>query len=113
VQVWALVGWWTIIYNSVTVKVQVVVWLDEVEDKIVRKHQVWPDEAEEVLLANPHVRFMERGHRPGEDLYAAFGQTTDGRYLAVFFLLKPHNTALVITARDMSDKERRRYGKRT
>ena len=93
-------------------QVQQVIWLDEVEDKIIRKHQVWPDEAEEVLLAHPHVRFMERGHRPGEDLYAAFGQTTGGRYVAVFFLLKPPNATLVITARDMTEKERRRYGKR-
>lgn len=93
-------------------QVQEIIWLDEVEDKIIRKHQVWPDEAEEVLLRRPHIRFMERGHQPGEDLYAAFGQTMGGRYLAVFFLLKPHNAALVITARDMTNKERRRYGRR-
>jgi len=93
-------------------QVQEIIWLDEVEDKIIRKHQVWPDEVEEVLMAYPHVRFMERGHRPGEDLYAAFGQTTGGRYLAVFFLQKPRKVALVITARDMTNKEKRRYGKR-
>jgi len=93
-------------------QIQEIIWLDEVEDKIFRKHQVWPDEAEEVLLGHPHVRFMERGHQPDEDLYAAFGQTTSGRYLAVFFLLKPHNVALIITARDMTGKERRRYGKK-
>ena len=45
-------------------KVQDVVWLAEVEEKIVRKHQVWPEEVEQVLQARPHVRFMERGHRP-------------------------------------------------
>ncbi|MBC8446883.1 MAG: BrnT family toxin [Chloroflexi bacterium] len=93
-------------------QVQEVIWLDEIEDKIISKHQVWPDEAEEVLLGHPHVRFMERGHQPGEDLYAAFGQTTGGRCLVVFFLLKPHSAALVITARDMTGKERRYYGKR-
>ena len=93
-------------------RVQEVIWLEEIEDKIIRKHQVWPDEAEEVLLGHPHVRFMERGHRPGEDLYAAFGQTTSGRYLAVFYLLKPPNVALVISVREMTKKERKRYGKR-
>jgi len=93
-------------------QIQEIIWLDEIEDKILRKHRVWPDEAEEVLLGHPHVRFMERGHRPGEDLYAAFGQTTGGRYLALFFLLKPRNVALMITARDVTDKERKRYGKK-
>ena len=54
-------------------RVREIIWLAEIEDKIIRKHNVWPDEVEDVLLANPHIRFMERGHRPGEDLYAAFG----------------------------------------
>jgi hypothetical protein len=59
--------------------IQDVVWLEEAEDKIIRKHQVWPEEAEQALMNHPHVRFMERGHRPGKDLYAAFGQTDVGR----------------------------------
>jgi uncharacterized DUF497 family protein len=94
------------------VQITEIIWLEEVEDKIIRKHRVWPEEAEDVLVGHPHVRFMERGHRPGEDLYAAFGQTTEGRYLAVFFLQKQADTALVVTARDMTDKETRRYGKK-
>jgi hypothetical protein len=93
-------------------KVQDVVWLAEVEEKIISKHNVWPDEVEQVLQAQPYVRFMERGHRPGEDLYAAFGQTEGGRYLAIYFILKLSRAALVITARDMTDKEKRSYGKK-
>jgi uncharacterized DUF497 family protein len=31
---------------------------------------------------------------------------------AVYFILKPHNEALIITARDMTEKEKRAYGKR-
>ncbi len=92
--------------------IQDIIWLEEIEDKIISKHQVWPEEAEQALMSHPYVRFMERGHRPGEDLYAAFGQTDAGRYLAVYFILKPHNAALVITARDMTEKEIRAYGKR-
>ena len=92
-------------------KVQDIIWLAEIEDKIVRKHQIWPEEAEEVLLAQPQVRFVERGHRPGEDLYVAFGQTEDGRYLAIFFVLKVPGVALVITAREMTRNERRTYGR--
>ena len=92
--------------------IQDVIWLEEIEDKIISKHPVWPEEAEQAIMTRPHVRFMERGHRPGEDLYAAFGQTDAGRYLAVYFILKPHNTALVVTARDMTEKEKSSYGKR-
>ena len=92
--------------------IQDVIWLEEIEDKIISKHRVWPEEAEQALMKRPHVRFMESGHRPGEDLYAAFGQTDAGRYLAVYFILKPHNEALIIPARDMTEKERRTYGKR-
>ena len=93
-------------------KVQDIIWLFEVEEKIIRKHRVWPDEVEEVLQAEPHVRFIERGYRPGEDVYAAFGQATSGRYLAVYFILKRPSSALIITARDMTDKEKRAYGRR-
>ena len=89
-----------------------IIWREEVEDKIIRKHGVWPDEAEQALTNRPHVRFMEQGHRPGEDLYAAFGQTNAGRYLTIYFLLKSQNTALIVTAREMTTKEIRAYGKR-
>ena len=44
---------------------------------------------------------------------AAFGQTLGGRYLSVFFIYKPaRTTAVIISARDMSDKERKTYGRK-
>ena len=46
----------------------------------------------------------------GENLYTALGQTEDGRYLIVFFIHKATNEALVISAREMTKKERRSYG---
>lgn len=49
------------------------IWLEEFEDKILRKHGVTPEEAEQVFFHKPHFRFMERGNRQGEDVYAAFG----------------------------------------
>jgi uncharacterized DUF497 family protein len=41
--------------------------------------------------------------------YSAWGQTDAGRYLIVFFIHKSANTALILSARDMDDKERQRY----
>lgn len=88
-----------------------VVWLDDVVAKIETKHQVSTDEVEQVLRGSPMVRRLEKGHVAGEDLYAALGRTEAGRYLAVFFIGKRGNRALVISARDMDRKERRWYGR--
>jgi len=41
-------------------------------------------------------------------VYTACGRTDDGRYLIVFFILKPDNLALILSARDMDRMERRR-----
>ena len=54
-------------------RVKNVVWLPVIEDKLARKHQVLATEVEEALFGNPHIRFVEKGHRAGEDLYAAYG----------------------------------------
>lgn len=89
-----------------------VIWLPDIEDKIIQKHGVLADEAEEALFGNPHVRFVEKGHRQGENVYAAYGQTEAGRYLTVLFILKRGNEALVLSARDMDSKERRLYGRK-
>lgn len=93
-------------------QVQRVVWLPEIEDKLLQKHGVLAEEVEEVLFDSPMIRFIERGHYEGENLYAAYGQTETGRYLTVFFILKPNQQALIISARDMDQKERKSYGKR-
>ena len=93
-------------------KVKEIIWLDRIIDKLWRKHRVDSQEVTEVLYGRPHIRFMERGHRKGEDLYLAFGQTDAGRYLSVFFVLKIDKRALVVSARDMTSRERRRYGHR-
>ena len=85
------------------------IWLPDIADKISSKHQVTEDEAEEVFFNRPRYRFVEAGYRHGEDVYSAGGQTDAGRYLIVFFVRKSANTALILNARNMDEKERRRY----
>jgi len=85
------------------------VWLPDVLEKLAVKHGVTQDEAEEVFFNRPRYRFVESGHRRGEDVYTASGQTDVGWYLIVFFIHKPGNTALILSARDMDQKERRCY----
>jgi uncharacterized DUF497 family protein len=89
-----------------------VIWLPYIIDKLGWKHRVTPEEAEEVLFDNPLYRWVQHGHMPGEDLYAALGQTRAGRYLIIFFIYKQTREALILSARDMEDKERRQYARR-
>lgn len=94
-------------------RIDKVIWQPEIEEKLYQKHKVMVEEVEEVLFDNkPRVRFVEKGHRKGEDLYAAFGQSASGRRLIVFFVLKAGGEALVISARDMERKERRLYARK-
>ena len=86
-------------------------WLDRFADKIIRKHNVYPDEVEEVLSSDPTIRRLEKGDVKGENLYIAFGKTNGGRPLSVLFVRKKDQRALVISARDMTSKERKKYGK--
>lgn len=85
------------------------IWLPDIVDKLISKHHVTQDEAEDVFFNKPRYRFVESGYRQDEDVYAASGQTDAGRYLIVFFIHKQDNTALILSARDMNRKERRRY----
>lgn len=86
-----------------------VIWKDGFIDKIEVKHGVGTHEVEEILFGKPHVRRAQKGHVKGEDLYAAYGQTEDGRYLIVFFIRKEQTAARPISARDMTDSERKYY----
>lgn len=84
-----------------------------IEDKLESKHHVTFREARQIFFSEPRIRFAEKGYTAGQDVYAAFGQTLGGRYLSVFFIHKPEiKTAVIISARDMSDKERKAYGRK-
>ena len=48
----------------------------------------------------------------GEDLYAALSRTATGRYLIIYFVYKTTNEALIISAREMTGKEKRAYAKK-
>ena len=89
-----------------------VIWQSQFVEKIASKHNVKTTEVEEVLTNRPRFRRVSKGNRSGEDVYSTTGQTDAGRYLIVFLILKLDRRALVISARDMDNKERRNYGKK-
>lgn len=87
-------------------------WKKQFIEKLEQKHQVLKDEVEEVFGNNPRFNFIAKGDVTGQNLYRALGRTDAGRYLTVLFIQKRAGLALVVSARDMTRRERRRYGKK-
>ena len=93
-------------------RVKGIIWLRAFVDKLALKHSVSTQEVKEVFDSSPRFRFVEKGIVEGEDLYAAMGQTSAGRYLIVFYVHKLDGRALVISAREMDQRERTAYAKK-
>ncbi len=88
-------------------RIEGIIWLDAIVEKLEHKHRVSMSEVEEVLSGAARCRYVERGSRRGEDVYAAIGKTHAGRSLIVFFVHKPRtHEALVINARRPGKRER-------
>ena len=92
-------------------KIKGQIGLDDTIEKINRKHNVNSWRSGEFLDNDAHFRFIEKGHRSGENFYAAMGQTKASVILIVFFIWKTDKQALILSARDMTKAERRLYEK--
>lgn len=79
-------------------------------DKNWLRHQVRQPEAEQALLNRPLVLTVDLKHSQTESRYWALGQTDSGRLLAVVFTIRGTRIR-IISARAMSNGERRVYGK--
>ena len=93
-------------------KITGIIWLENIVNKINVKHGVIRREVVEVLYSKPYFLFVEKGFKTGENIYSALGKTSSGRYLIIFFVYKNNKDALIISARSMSIKERKRYEKK-
>ena len=74
---------------------------DEENIEHIADHGVSPEEVEEACYNKPYVLKGRRG------AYLIYSQTSDGRYLLTVGRYKGQGIIRVITARDMSDAERR------
>ncbi len=92
-------------------KIKSIIWLPEIIEKLEVKHDVVVEEVKEVFELGPVFRRGPRGKRRGENLYKAYGQTETGRYLFIVFIYKLNRKALILSVRDMTNKERRLYRK--
>lgn len=81
-------------------------WTEESEDHIAR-HGVVPAEVEQLLYSRP--RLVAKGR---EDVTLVFGTTDAGRHLVVVLADAGDGRLFVVTARGMTDAERRAFARR-
>lgn len=85
-------------------------WDDGNARKSLDKHGVTQAEAEQVFAGEPLIA-RDAGHSETEARFNALGETVDGRPLHVTFTLRANDRKIrVVSARDMSRKERAIYG---
>ncbi len=96
-----------IINHVYTMKIQRITWDQETVDHISR-HAVLPEEVEQVLFNDHNLPLIMRGK---EGKYLVYGKTDAGRFLFVVWVSKYRKTK-IITARDMSKKEKQFYQRR-
>lgn len=87
-------------------KIRRFIWPEERIEHIAR-HGVTPPEVEEACFNLPLVlRAKSVGVNP---VYHVLGQTDNGRYLFCVVIQFPDGNGYPVTARPMTDKEKRRY----
>ena len=84
-------------------------WDEGNERKNWAKHQVTDSECEEVFFNAPLIAGIDLKHSKRESRYFALGQTGTGRLLFVAFTIRGTRIR-VISARDMTRREMRKYG---
>lgn len=78
------------------------------------KHGVNARQSEQVFLDPKLLILADEEHSRTEKRFHAYGQSAAGRLLLVSFTLRQSDTIIrVISARDMSRKERQRYAEET
>ena len=86
-------------------------WDDGNSRKNFDKHRVDQPEAEQVFLDSRLLMLKDEEHSIHEERFFAYGRTITGRQLVVCFTLRQQATLVrVISARDMSRREKERYG---
>ena len=84
------------------------------ERKSVEKHSVQQAEAEQAFFNEPLLVVEDTGHSGSESRLHALGVTDAGRLLHMTFTLREKDTRIrIISARDMSRKERAHYAQET
>jgi hypothetical protein len=83
-------------------------WDEHNSKKIWQKHRVSPSECEQIFFHQPLVVADDEKHSDQENRFYALGWTNNGRRIFAVFTVRGKKIR-VITARDMSQKERKLY----
>ena len=83
-------------------------WDEANQDKNWRKRRVYFRECEEIFSHTPLLVTINRSHSVKEIRWQALGKTEQSRLLFLVFTIR-NNKLRVISARDMSRKERKIY----
>ncbi len=87
-------------------KIHELIWPEDRVDHIA-SHAIEPEEVEDVCFGQTLVlRAKSKGKNP---VYHVLGQTAAGRYLFCVVIQFPDGNGYPVTARSMTDKEKRRY----
>jgi uncharacterized protein len=87
-------------------KIRRFIWPEDRIDHIAR-HSVEPEEVEEACFGRSLVqRAKSEGENP---VYYVLGESAAGRHLFCVVIRFPDGTGYPVTARSMTDKEKRRY----
>lgn len=82
---------------------------DEANVSHIAKHNVTQKEAEQIFFDTSHKVTFDPKHSKDEKRYVIYGKTNTSRQLTVVFTDRKAKVR-IISARDMSRKERRIYG---
>ena len=83
-------------------------WSGGNAEKNWKRHRVTPLEAEQVFFNNPRLVGADLAHSREEKRFYALGQTDENRELFLAFTMRARRLR-VVSARDMSRRERRGY----
>ncbi len=79
----------------IKIKIIEIIWLDSIIEKINK----------------PKFRRGPKGNYVKDNIYYAFGRTDGQRLMFIVFIFKRNNEALIISAREMDDKEKLMFSK--
>ena len=85
-------------------------WNDGNSNKNLLKHKVSNGECEEIFFNQPLIIVSDHKHSQTEIRYGAFGKTDSFRQLTIIYTVR-RKLIRIISARDMSRKERKYYEK--
>ena len=93
-------------------KIAGIIWLQKYVEKIISKHNVYPEEVEEIFKGQVKFKRVSKGKKEGEDIFTASGKTMEGRFIIAAFIFKKTKKVLILSARDMTKKEKSNYAKK-